>query len=1085
MKGKYLVILLLLLALGVMVQQMIRFSERRAQTENVVSAADSEGEEEPFVFMSKEELTKLYPEVDYLSMTSGDYFKVLRQEVVDGKQVYLWHTIYLKGVNLGVAMPGHFPVEFSLSFKDYLEWFIQIGAMNANVIRTYTILPTEFYNAFAYYNLHHQNKPLYLFQGIWAEEPETRNYFSPDFIEKFQKEIRKTVDVINGSAVLKPQVGHASGIYTTDISTYVLGYLLGREWEPHAVYVTNQENQNSSFNGNFIAVHEATPMEVWLGQMMDYTIQYETQTYLCQHPVSFINWLTLDPMYHNSEFIESEKVKEYDNDLLVLDFRKFHATELFDPGIFASYHVYPYYPDYIFLEDKYQNRTNYKGNKDNFLAYLEDLKSNIGSMPLVIAEYGLPSSRGVSHYTPFGFNQGGYNEIEQATYSADLTYDIWQSNCAGGIFFEWIDEWFKHNWLVMDFEQPAERRVFWHNMENPEQNFGIMAVESRIKTIDGRTDDWPDFPEQTRKPFVRAAADASYFYLLAYLPDVDLKKHKIFFAFDTYSKQKGSHKLPFLSKKLSNGIEFLIDISSKSQAEILVNKPYAVYTNVLIDSIPSYASQANNNALFVPQELITNRQKITIFGDTIPPVILNRSHLQHGKSNDPHFSNANWYWNEKNHILELRLSWHLLNVSDPSSRSVLDDVAGTADIESSRTKGFHIFTYITDKKQIPITKKETPYAQLFYKWDTWETPEYETRLKPIYDTLSLLFTKLDLPKEISTPKEVKEQFVICPYYENKSGAISLTFDDMDYNQYIYALPLLNKYHIKANFGVVQDWIKSHPMFIAEEGGFALKRMGVEQIREIVSSGHEISFHGGKHQSYKNRNAQEIEAELIQSKKELEQLLNTHISVIHYPYSATSPSIIAAAQKAGFLFGRAGDTPPANENTPNYMKLPTIVVYNSQTPTPRMLDSLLKQRTGLWTIFLYHHIFPHDSKEYQLFNKHNVTHNYTITPDELNAHIRLIRNSDYWIAPISEVGKYIMLRNSVKLKTERKGNVIVLHLSSPLNTDIYNHPLTIEYTTSYKRFRIRNAISDGIYTARDQKLRFNVYPNQDVTLEIIE
>ena len=120
MKGKYLVILLLLLALGVMVQQMIRFSERRAQTENVVSAADSEGEEEPFVFMSKEELTKLYPEVDYLSMTSGDYFKVLRQEVVDGKQVYLWHTIYLKGVNLGVAMPGHFPVEFSLSFEDYL-----------------------------------------------------------------------------------------------------------------------------------------------------------------------------------------------------------------------------------------------------------------------------------------------------------------------------------------------------------------------------------------------------------------------------------------------------------------------------------------------------------------------------------------------------------------------------------------------------------------------------------------------------------------------------------------------------------------------------------------------------------------------------------------------------------------------------------------------------------------------------------------------------------------------------------------------------------------------------------------------------
>jgi len=1085
MKGKYLVILLLLVALGVMVWQMILFTEHRTLRDNESLTTDSEEKEEPFVFMSKEELSKLYPEVDYLSMTSGDYFKVLRQEVVDGKEVYQWRTIYLKGVNLGVAMPGHFPVEFSLSFKEYLEWFIQIGKMNANVIRTYTILPPEFYNAFAYYNLQHQNRPLYLFQGIWAEEPKTKDYFSPDFIETYQKEIRNTVDVMNGKAVLKPQVGHASGIYTTNVSNYVLGYLLGREWEPQAVYITNQKNKESSFNGNFVAVHEATPMEVWLAQMMDYTVQYETQTYLCQHPISFINWLTLDPMYHNSEFIESKKVKEYDNDLLSLDFRKFHATELFDPGIFASYHVYPYYPDYVFLEEKYQNRTNYKGNKDNFLAYLEDLKSNIGSMPLVIAEYGLPSSRGVSHFTPFGLNQGGYNEAEQATYSADLTYDIWEAKCAGGIFFEWIDEWFKHNWLVMDFEQPADRRIFWHNMENPEQNFGIMAVESRIKSIDANLDDWPDSPPRNKKPFVRADADATYFYLLAYLPDVDLKKHKIFFALDTYSKNKGSHKLPFLSKELANGIEFLINISSKAQAEILVNQPYSVYTDVLGGFIPTYASQANDKGLFVPQELITNREKITIFGDTIPKVILNRSFLQHGKSSDPNFSNANWFWNEKTHILELRLSWHLLNVSDPSSRSVLDDVAETPDIEYSKTKGFHIFTYITDKKQVPLSKNETPYTQLFYKWDTWETPKYETRLKPIYDTLSLLFTKLDVPKESQIRKEVTEKFVICPYYENKLGAISITFDDVDYNQYLYALPLLNKYHLKANFGVVQDWIKEHPTFIAEEGGFALKRMGVEQIREIVSNGHEISFHGGKHQSYQNRNEQEIETDLIQRKKEMEELFNTKISVVHYPYSSTSPFIIAAAKKAGFLFGRVGDTPLANNKVLNYMKLPTVVVYNSQSPNPSSLDSLLKQRSGLWTIFLYHHIFSKDSKEYKLFNKHNVTHNYTITPDELNAHIRLIRNSNYWIAPISEVGKYIMLRNMVQLKSERKGNTIVLHLSSSLNTDIYNHPLTIEYTTSHKRFMIRNAVSDGIYTARDQKLIFNVYPNQDVTLEIIE
>ncbi len=75
-------------------------------------------------------------------------------------------------------------------------------------------------------------------------------------------------------------------------------------------------------------------------------------------------------------------------------------------------------------------------------------------------------------------------------YQFSLTKDIYDTKCGGAIYFEWIDEWFKHNWLVMDFEQPYDNRKLWHNMENPEQNFGIYAYESRSKTIDGKINDW-------------------------------------------------------------------------------------------------------------------------------------------------------------------------------------------------------------------------------------------------------------------------------------------------------------------------------------------------------------------------------------------------------------------------------------------------------------------------------------------------------------------------------------------------------------------------------------------------------------------
>ncbi|MBL0107359.1 MAG: hypothetical protein IPP52_08745 [Ignavibacteria bacterium] len=147
-------------------------------------------------------------------------------------------------------------------------------------------------------------------------------------------------------------------------------------------------------------------MEVWLAGMMDFTVHYETQIYEEQRPVSFVNWLPTDPMYHNSEFIENKKVREYDNDIESIDFRKFYSTDLFKAGIFASYHAYPYYPDFVYLDKKYTTAVNAAGNKDNYYGYLKDLKENCTDMPLLITEYGVPSSRGNSHYSTFRISSG-------------------------------------------------------------------------------------------------------------------------------------------------------------------------------------------------------------------------------------------------------------------------------------------------------------------------------------------------------------------------------------------------------------------------------------------------------------------------------------------------------------------------------------------------------------------------------------------------------------------------------------------------------------------------------------------------------
>ena len=423
-------------------------------------------------------------------MTRGDRFEIATTKGAAGPGVFF------RGVNLGAGTPGHFPGEFAATKDDYRRWLRFLRGIHANAVRVYALHPPDFYRALAEENAAHPGDPIWLFQEVWTELPDRNDFWDPDFTAGFENEIRLTIDALHGNAVVHERPGHAAGRYDVDASPWIAGWLLGREWEPYAVRETQQRHPDSTaYHGTYFVVDGGTAMEAWLGRICDTAASYEARRYFLAHAVAFVNWPTLDPMRHPTESERGGVEADHDEDAYSVDPSRIHPslpTGFMTGflGYYANYHVYPYYPDFMNLDPGY---TSYRDRHGacNYGGYLADLKAHTRDLPLVIGEYGVPTSRGIAHQQPQGINHGGASELEQGARDVRLLEDVVGAGCAGSLLFALFDEWFKVNWLVERNERPRDRDPLWLNRMDAEENYGLLGFDPppRIR-IDGATDDW-------------------------------------------------------------------------------------------------------------------------------------------------------------------------------------------------------------------------------------------------------------------------------------------------------------------------------------------------------------------------------------------------------------------------------------------------------------------------------------------------------------------------------------------------------------------------------------------------------------------
>ncbi len=644
----------------------------------------------------------------------------LRCLATQDKERLLLHTAggdrsFWVGVNIGSTTPGHSPGEVAISRDDYRRWFALAGQMGVRVIRIYTIHLPHMYEELRAYNLAHPQAPLYLVHGIYLPDEsylETGDLFAKASTQAMVDEIRDASAAVHGTLRRAQRRGGAWGSWSADVSAWTAAWIVGVEWDPGASTASDALNAKSPLHRGRYFTNQpgATPTERWIAARMDELATLEAKQGVSV-PIAHANWPTADPLRHPQEPLDRE-------DQLSVDANHTLPTPAWPGGTFASYHAYPYYPDFQLLQPSYQN------DGDPYRAYLLDLKRHHAGMPMMVSEFGVPSSLGAAHRGSLGRDQGHHTEQEAMAMDADMLRLFNAIGLAGGLVFAWSDEWFKFTWNTLPRHAPvhSERRALWHDVLTNEQFFGVIAhdpLRAGSRVI-----------HESRTGITQVALDhdASWVYLTL-----------TFERAPSGVVELGFDIIPGAGLTLPSG-----RAAPVNDVSVVVNIPQREATcwirgqidPVLLDGLPPASLPKAEPNGWMLQRLTMNRP-YTVPGTTryLDADMLDIGRLIEGtwELNSPQYSTqATWNYTEPQGespaTLRLRLPWGMLAMADPSSLTALvpKDNTGGKPVKQVSWEPTGVVI-----KGIGLVADAPELGQAYTQitWEGWNRAQYAERVK--------------------------------------------------------------------------------------------------------------------------------------------------------------------------------------------------------------------------------------------------------------------------------------------------------------------------------------------------------------------
>ncbi|UJF15412.1 hypothetical protein LZ578_10640 [Jeotgalibaca sp. MA1X17-3] len=641
-----------------------------------------------------------------------------------------WETIQLKGVELSSFHPGYGRFQTSIPKKEIIGWLENIGEMNANVIKVPYIQPPAFYSALYDYNLNRE-KPLYVIHEILLDEKailKEYDAFDKEILTNLKKDIKSTINVVNGQALLLSNKRNHRGLYLKDISKYSLGFIIGTNTNAELVSLSNvRYGEKTEYVGEYFSLQNGNAFEVFISEILDYAATYEIEKYERSSLLSYLTTLETDSFEYKHE---SNVTKQADIDIGKIVPQK-------GDNLFVSYKYHPNSSDFLDFEYTSSDSAEATNQVPVFSKHLERL-SEFYELPLVISDTGLSSSRAKSKVDlNDGFDRGGFSEKEQGEKIVELLEGIQKVEAAGVLLSSWQDDWTKLTSFgpVEDYLD-ENNSSYWHDLQSSDESFGFLKFESGKEIdqiyVDGNFSDWENVKTIVDEKGIKlkVKSDLSNLYLLVEKEDWSLTEDTVYIGLDI-TPLSGS-KTWEKEAEFSNQADFVIKLQGYNESRVVVNKRYNLfnylykyYSNIIEkESVRPDEDSDQFEAIY-----LLNRKKFYLkdSNQVLSPLYYETGHLTHGINHpeNPEFDSLADFHKEGDQT-EIKIPWSLINVKDPLEGKSYGDfyLNGVSSQQDLKQIGFSI--HYKGNGQNIITEDSK------YKMENLKSNDYFERLKDSY-----------------------------------------------------------------------------------------------------------------------------------------------------------------------------------------------------------------------------------------------------------------------------------------------------------------------------------------------------------------